>query len=183
MKFKNLVVLIRNLQIRTFEKGEIIIPLRSERADLFYVRKGLIRSFRESENPDEEETTFQLFPEHHISGNLHAIFLDEPSKFSYQALERSKVYLIDFTTFNQEASKNPELGMFSRQFVGKRIVKQAFHRIESFVFLSPEERYIKYIKDNPNLINRAPDKYIASVLGITPTSLSRIRKRLASKKA
>lgn len=61
-------------------------------------------------------------------------------------------------------------------------MKRAFQRIESFVFLSPEERYKKYVKDYPNVIDRAPDKYIANVLGITPVSLSRIRTRIASKK-
>ncbi|CAN0600388.1 unnamed protein product, partial [Ectocarpus sp. 12 AP-2014] len=59
---------------------------------------------------------------------------------------------------------------------------RAFERVESFVFLSPEERYKKYVKDNPNIINRAPDMYIANILGITAVSLSRIRNRIASKK-
>jgi len=70
----------------------------------------------------------------------------------------------------------------NRTFMGKRLMKQAFQRIGSFVFLTPEERYKKYIKDYPNVVNRAPNKYIAHVLGITPTSLSRIRKRIATKK-
>jgi hypothetical protein len=67
-------------------------------------------------------------------------------------------------------------------YIGKSIMKQAFQRVESFVFLSPEERYQKYIQDYPNVINRAPDKYIANVLGITAVSLSRIKGRIASKK-
>jgi DNA-directed RNA polymerase subunit F len=61
-------------------------------------------------------------------------------------------------------------------------MRQAFQRVESFVFLSPEERYQKYVEDHPNIINRAPDKYIANILGITPVSLSRIRSRIASKR-
>jgi hypothetical protein len=61
-------------------------------------------------------------------------------------------------------------------------LKQTFGRIDSFVLLSPEERYKKYIKDFPGIVNRAPDKHIANVLGITPVSLSRIRKRIASEK-
>mgnify|MGYP000483322161 CR=1 FL=1 len=48
--------------------------------------------------------------------------------------------------------------------------------------LKIDEHYKKYIKDFPGIVNRAPDKHIANVLGITSVSLSRIRKRIASKK-
>jgi hypothetical protein len=67
-------------------------------------------------------------------------------------------------------------------YLGKKIMIQAFQRIESFVFLSPEGRYQKYVKDYPSVIKCAPDKYTANVLGITPVSLIRIKKRIASKK-
>ena len=53
------------------------------------------------------------------------------------------------------------------------------NRLEAFVLLTPEERYQELISSNPTLINRVPDKYIANIIGITPVSLSRIRKRLA----
>jgi hypothetical protein len=45
--------------------------------------------------------------------------------------------------------------------------------------LSPEERYIKFVRDKPDIINRVPGKYLATLLGITPISLSRIRRRMA----
>ncbi len=64
----------------------------------------------------------------------------------------------------------------------QRGMKQAFQRVESFVLLSPEERYLKYMQDYPSVINRAPDKYIANVLGITPVSLSRIKGRITAKR-
>lgn len=182
MKIGTLLGLLRKVKIKTYEKGDTLIPEGSTEKDLFFIRKGLVRSYREASSPEEEEITFQLFPEYYVSGNIHSIFLKEPSFLTYEALESTKVYFIDFNTFN-EAAKNPEFGEFSRMFMGKRLVKQAFQRIESFVFLTAEERYRKFTKDNPDIINRAPDKYIANVLGITPTSLSRIRKRIATKKA
>ena len=148
----------------------------------FFIRKGMVRSFSSAQKPDSEEITFQLFPENHVFGNLHAIFLDAPSEFTYVTLERTKVYIIDHDTFVEVTSRDPDLFGMNRKLMGKRLMKQAFTRLESFVFLSPEERYLKYVQDYPHVINRAPDKYIAHILGITPTSLSRIRKRLASQK-
>ena len=182
MKIGNLLSLIRNVKSQSFSKGEILIQKGSSRKELYFIRKGLVRSYSEAVTADEEEITFQLFPENYVLGNFHSIFLQEPSKFCYQALEQTHVYSVLYDSFMEAIDQNPTLVGFSRRFLGKRVVKQAFHRVESFVFLTPEERYKKYMKDYPNVINRAPDKYIANVLGITPTSLSRIRKRIATKK-
>ena len=113
--------------------------------------------------------------------NAHSVLYNEPSKFSYQALEPTKIYSIDYVSFVEMASKSPKFLEISRTYIGKRALKQLFHRVESFVLLSPEERYKKYMEDYPTVINRAPDKYIAHVLGITPVSLSRIKGRIALK--
>ncbi|MGD9329312.1 MAG: Crp/Fnr family transcriptional regulator, partial [Cyclobacteriaceae bacterium] len=148
---------------------------------VFYIRKGLVRSYF---NDDQgNEITFQLYPEATVLSNVHFILFKEPSRFSYQALEPTKTYMIDYDSFIELASKTPSLLELNRMYLGKRIMQQAYQRIESFVFLSPEGRYMKYMKEHPNLVNRVPDKYIANVLGITPVSLSRIRKRIASKKS
>ncbi len=129
-----------------------------------------------------EEITFQLFAEHQAFGNAHAILFDEPSRFFYEALEKTKVYSTDLKSFQDLTTSHTDLFDLNRVHVGRRILKHAFQRLESLVFLTPEERYQKYIEDYPNIINRVPDKYIANVLGITPVSLSRIRSRIASKK-
>ena len=61
------------------------------------------------------------------------------------------------------------------------MLKESIERVESFTLHSPEERYINFVKSKPNIVNRVPDKYIATILGMTPVSLSRIRKRIATK--
>lgn len=62
-------------------------------------------------------------------------------------------------------------------------MKRMVMHTESFILYSAEERYLNFVKNNPDIVNRVPGKYIANVLGITPVSLSRIRKRIAQKKA
>lgn len=180
MDLKSLYVLFRNINSKTFEKGRIIIPAGSPEKVLYFVKRGLVRSYYLNE--DFEEITFQLFPEQQPFANSHAILLNEPSRFNYQSLEKTKVYSINYNAFLKLTAENSELLELNRTFLGKKIITQNFQRVESFVFLSPEERYQKYIKDFPDLINRVPDKYIANVLGITAVSLSRIRQRIASKK-
>lgn len=180
INLKNIIVLFRELRINTFEKGEIMIHTGSTNKDLFFVRKGLVRSYIVDDKADE--ITFQLFPEQRTFGNISAILFNEGSRFTFQALEKTKVYKIDYESFQILTAKNIQLLELNRMFLGKQIVKQAFQRIESFVLLSPEDRYKKFVKEYPDLNNRVPDKYIANILGITPVSLSRIRSRIATKK-
>ncbi|MEL7119601.1 MAG: Crp/Fnr family transcriptional regulator [Bacteroidota bacterium] len=180
MNVRSLLALLRNVSVKSVEKGEILIKEKASGKEVFFIRKGLIRSFYTDDMGDE--ITFQLYSEHHMVTNIHSLLFNEPSKFTYQALEDTKTYGINYASFMKLTSMDPELLKLNRMHFGKRAMKQAFQRVESFVFLSPEERYKRYVKDYPNVINRAPDKYIAHVLGITPVSLSRIRNRIASKK-
>ena len=102
-------------------------------------------------------------------------------KFYYETLEDCSFFSIDYHEVEKIISNNPKLES-NRKFLLRRIVKNSAERVQSFVLMNAEERYIKFVKDNPNLANRVPDKYIAHVLGITPVSLSRIRQRIALKK-
>lgn len=171
---------MKNLSSTTFEKGEVIIHEGDKTNHVFYIRKGLVQSYLI--NDKGEEITFQLFAEKQIFGNVHTILFNEPSKFTFEALEKTKVYFTDLKTFQDLSNANADYLKMDNGIFGRQILKQAFQRIDSFVFLSPEKRYQQYLKDYPNIINRVPDKYIANVLGITPVSLSRIRNRISKKK-
>ncbi|MEM9723052.1 MAG: Crp/Fnr family transcriptional regulator [Bacteroidota bacterium] len=181
MKIGSVITLLRNATTKHLKKGEILIPAGATGKDVFFIRKGLVRSYY-WDNEKLEEITFQLYPEYNIIVNIHSVLFDEPSNFSYQAFEDTKVYKIDYNSMIDLTSNNPDLLEINRRYIGRNAMRQAFKRVESFVFMSPEERYLKYMKDYPNVVNRTPDKYIANVLGITPVSLSRIRNRLATKK-
>lgn len=176
----NNLFLLRNFKVKSFEKRELIIKEGDSKKDVYFIRKGLVRSFLIREKG--EGMTFQIFAENQIFGNAHSILFDEPSRFYFETLEKTKVYCIDLKTIQDLTISNPNLLDMNRTDFGIQLLKRAFQRLDSFVFLTPEERYQKYIKDYPNIINRVPDKYIANVLGITPVSLSRIRNRIATKK-
>lgn len=180
MNIKYLYTLLKNLSSKTFEKGEFVINKGDKINSIFYIRKGLVRS--SLINDKGEEITFQLFAEKQLFGNVHTILFNEPSKFTFQTLEKTKVYFTDLKTFQDLSNSNSEFFKIDNGIFGRQILKQAIQRIDSFVFLFPEKRYQQYLKDYPNIIGRVPDKYIANVLGITPVSLSRIRKRISKKK-
>lgn len=180
MNIKQLYELLKNLDSKTFDKGEIVINEGDKKNNIYYIRKGLIHSYLI--NDKGEEITFQLFAEKQIFGNAHTILFNEPSRFTFKTLEKTKVYFTDVKTFQDLSITHSNVLKIDTGIFGRQILKQAFQRIDSFVFLSPEKRYQQYLKDYPNIINRVPDKYIANVLGITPVSLSRIRNRISKKK-
>ena len=60
---------------------------------------------------------------------------------------------------------------------------EAADRVRFFTLLTPEERYIKMLEESPKLVQRVPQKYLASYIGVTTVSLSRIRKRVSEVKS
>lgn len=162
----------------TYKKKEFILEQGSKSSKVYYIRKGLVRMYHVNEYGDE--ITFKLLPEHHVIANFEFLLEDKPSKYYFETLEKTSVICSDYQTLDNIASKYPKLES-NRKYFLRKLLSEAKDRIESFVLLTPEQRYLKFIKDYPEMCNRVPDKYIAHVLGITPVSLSRIRKRIATK--
>ena len=178
LKLSDVQVLFQTAKKKSFAPGEHLIKEGSLKKELFYIRKGLIRVYKIKENGDEITTALRW--ESKIIASPDIILFDQASQFYYQALEVTDVFSMDYDVLQTLISGNPKLEA-NRKYVLQNILKEVINRMDSFVLCSPEERYLNYIKANPDVVNRVPDKYIANVLGITPVSLSRIRKRIVQK--
>lgn len=171
--------LLKSAKSESIKKRTALFKQGSKDTQIYYLRKGLVRMY--CFNNNGEEITFNLIPEYNIVANFEFIGMQMPSKFYYETVEDSSFFSLDYNMVERIVSNNPKLEA-NRKFLLRRLLMNSLERVQSFVLLNPEERYQKFTKDFPDLINRVPDKYIAHVLGITPVSLSRIRKRIASKK-
>jgi CRP-like cAMP-binding protein len=171
--------LLKKAKSISFKKKEILFERGSKDTQIYFLRKGLVRMYHIKDTG--EEITFSLIPEHNVVANFDFIATEIPSKFYYETLENCSFFSIDYQVLDSIVSNNSKLES-NRKFFLRKIIFEVKERLETFVLMTPEERYLKFIKDNPDLANRVPDKYIANVLGITPVSLSRIRKRIALKK-
>jgi CRP-like cAMP-binding protein len=157
---------------------EFFIKEGESKKQIAYIKKGLIRVFLVNEK-GEEITTLVRWEDQFISS--HDIILhNRPSRFHYQALEKTDLLIIDYDLAQEIMKRNPKLEQGRKHFL-LSMLKESMERVESFTLHSPEERYIEFVKSKPNIVNRVPDKYIATILGMTPVSLSRIRKRIATK--
>ncbi|MCS4436676.1 Crp/Fnr family transcriptional regulator [Aquiflexum gelatinilyticum] len=171
--------LLKSAKSVSLGKRSTLFEQGSKDSAIYYLRKGLVRMYHIKDNG--EEITFSLIPEHNVVANFDFIATENPSKFYYETLEDSSFFSIDYQILDSIVSKNQKLES-NRKFFLRKIIFEVKERLENFVLMNPEERYIKFMKDFPDLSNRVPDKYIANILGVTPVSLSRIRKRIVSKK-
>ena len=178
LSLKDIQVLLKAAKNGSFCKKELLINEGSKRNDVFYIKSGLVRCF--NINDKGEEITLKLIPEHQVVANVDLILFSQASRYFFEALENTEVFFIDYDVLQDLVARNPKLEA-NRKYVLQRLLKESMERVESFVLLTPEERYQRFVKDYPGITNRVQDKYIANVLGITPVSLSRIRKRIASK--
>ncbi|MCI4648039.1 Crp/Fnr family transcriptional regulator [Phaeodactylibacter sp.] len=180
LSFSDIQDLLKNSKAVSFAPGELLIKEGQLRKEVFWVRKGLVRGFRVTEKGEEITTMFRWEDQAFASPNL--ILFDEPALQYFETLEPTEVFKIDYDKVQTIIKNNPKLEA-NRVIILQNTLKEALQRIDSFLLLSPEERYLDFIRTNPDISNRVPNKYLANVLGITPVSLSRIRKRVASKKS
>ena len=105
----------------------------------------------------------------------------EPSTSNIDALEDSELLLIDRATHEKLSVMVPQWGLFFKREL-ENAYKEALIRVSELVSLSAEDRYLRFLTKYPDLFQRIPLHQIASYLGITPQSLSRIRSELANRK-
>lgn len=164
---------------RRYKAGEFLIQEGSSNNEVFFLLKGIIRVF--NINAKGEEITIDLFAEYQVFASYDVVYFERPSRFYAQALEDTHTLSIKHDVLQTLLEKNTKLNE-NRKFILHKLLKTSFNRIESLVLLSPEERYLQFLEENSHLFNRVPNKYIANMLGITPVSLSRIKKRVLAKK-
>jgi CRP-like cAMP-binding protein len=104
----------------------------------------------------------------------------EPAANNIDALEDSELLLIDRTSQEKLVATIPKWGEYLRREL-ENTIKDALLRISDFVSLSSEDRYKNFLRTYPDIVQRIPLHQIASYLGITPQSLSRIRREVANR--
>jgi len=142
--------------------------------NLYFIHSGALRLWH---NDDGKDITFQFFFEHQIVASYESFYLEQPSLFSIEAIEDTELLVLKKAKLEALLQKNPALMRVVMNQLSERFIAYTEYFL-SRIKESPEKRYISLKESDPQLVTRVPDHYIASFLGITPVSLSRIKKRI-----
>lgn len=163
------------LYTRCFQKKDLFTREGELEDEIGLVTGG---SFRHYYIRDGEEKTTYFYFENHLVSSYISILQQQPSLLTIEALEDSEVLCFSAATLQELYKTYPVYQVFGRK-VAEYLAVGLEVRMVSLLLDSPEERYVELLKGNKKKITeRIPQHHIASYLGITPVSLSRIRNRI-----
>lgn len=167
----------RDLKVKSYDKNEMILMEGEISTTGFFVLSGLLRSY--SKDKKGKTHIIQFAPEQWWIGDRNGMF-NEGSDFFIDAIEPAKVIIVPRDFFNNAAKHIPDFSDFNIMMLNNSI-RFMQKRINMLLSATAHERYLNFVKLYPNLTLRVPQWIIASYLGITPESLSRVRKDLADR--
>jgi CRP-like cAMP-binding protein len=159
----------------TYQKGDFILKEGEISNSYMILQSGLIRSYAYDYNGNDITTDF--FCNYEVVIEVLSLFQRTPAQENIQALTDCIGWKIDLDVFQELYHSIPGVSEWGRLwFTGK--VFQSKQRSLEIITSSAKDRYEHLIKEKPQVILQSPLKYIASYLGITDTSFSRIRKEI-----
>lgn len=147
-------------------------------SQVFFVAKGLLRAY--TIDNFGKEHIIQFGPEDSWVSDRNSFYFDQPAMFYIDAIEDSEIVFITKEFYDTAEKIIPGFNTFSVMIL-HNFIRFMQKRISLLLGATAEQRYLDFIELYPNLTLRVPQWMIASYLGITPESLSRVRKELATK--
>ncbi len=160
---------------RTFAKDELILAKDQVLESYYLLEKGVVRAF--VNDMDNNDITTEFFIDGDIVIIPSSLFQQIPSQESLQAVTDCEVWEIKYDDFQEVFRSIPGFAEWGRLWFTYQLftLKQ---RSLDMITISATNRYLKLSKEKPQILQTVPLKFIASFLGITDTSLSRIRKEI-----
>ena len=167
------------LTLKKIRKRQYLLQEGDISKSVAFVERGALRLYKVSEDGTEHIVQFAL--EGRFLTDLYSFLTNEPSIFNIDAIEDSELVLIS-------RSASDELQKRSTKYLEYILIETSeFYidlerRLTYTISLTIDERYKDLIAHFPDIIQRAPQHMIASYMGLTPETLSRVRRRISTKK-
>jgi CRP/FNR family transcriptional regulator, anaerobic regulatory protein len=178
-KFKNLTleeikIILDNFSTILLDKQDYFLKEGQICKSVGFIESGLVMYYKLTN--EGQELVCDFGSENDWVTQYESLTKKTASTLYIKAIEPTTLNIISFEKINALYKKVPFFENITRQLVEK-VFFEILKRAEDFQSLKAEERYEKLLKENPQILNRLPQYYIASYLGIAPQSLSRIRKK------
>ena len=169
------------LRPRRYSKDEAFIRAGDVPTTCAYVVEGLL--CQHYVGPDGDLIIKYFFPENRIAASVSATLLSEPSLFTITAIEDSIVLEYEFAAFKSLVSDFPDIAAFYIRYMERHWIIEKEPGEIAFRHDDAMRRYVDFIRREPELHRRLKQHHIAAWLGITPESLSRLRRMIAITRA
>ncbi len=164
-------------QQKRLAKHQVLYPAGDIPSTFAWVFSGLVRGYVCDDKGNEYNKRF--FDEGKFPGAMSALLTNTPSKLGFDTLEETILLEIDFLAYRRLLLKSDDLKLFQIYYLEKNWLLDKDEREITLVQQDASVRYQLFLDEFPNLVERLPQYHVASHLGITPTQLSRIRKKLS----
>jgi CRP-like cAMP-binding protein len=173
------IQLLRNaVDKKVYNKNEIIFKEGNVSDEIYFVTKGCVRLFY---NVDGTDKTAFFYTEGQFICAGESYTFNIPASENYQALEQTEIFVFTKSKIDVLLKEIPKFEIIARIATENELIT-CQKVIASFVIKSAEERYIDLLSTQGELFQRVPQQYIASFLGVSPETLSRIKARVLNKK-
>jgi CRP-like cAMP-binding protein len=166
--------LIKLFEINDFQRNDYFFEIGNRNKYIGFLCSGVLRLFILDKEGNENNLFFSVENDF-VIGNLTP---NMKCSFNAQALVNSIVLVADYKEYNDLITQHQQLTEFHENILGD-IHNKIRDRITKDFFNNSKKNYQTFLSHYPGLLNRIPHHYIASYLGITPTQLSRIRKKIS----
>ena len=160
---------------KILKKGEFFVQQGKVCRQIAFINKGILRTFYLNEKA--EETTSCFCTENNLTTSYKSFILQSPSILSIQALEETELLVIDYDSLQKLYATS-----LAWQTIGRTVAEREFIVMEQYASVlnneTAKEKYLRLLKEQPQIIQKSPVNFIASYLGITTRTLSRIRKEI-----
>lgn len=167
--------IVKEILIEEYKKGTMLLIQGDVPSKCFFVLQGCVRQY--SIDEIGKEVTSNFYTEEQAIANFNHRKQDKSSSYSLACVEDCILVVGDLDAEKDMYNKYTQLETMTRKMIEEKLGDMQ-DELASFIASTPEERYKSLLRKRPHLVDRVPQHQLASYLGITPESLSRIKKRI-----
>jgi len=169
----------QGLYSKSYPKKTEVFGLNQTHNTIGFIVKGLARSYYIT--PKGEDKTAWYIKENDFITDYPAFLNESKSNYIFETIAPSVIVFLPKKVIDESYKKSITNQKYGR-LIAEQIIQRMQKRIESFLFLSAKERYLHFVEENKDLVNKISIKDMASIIGIERQSLTRLRKQLLNEK-
>ena len=155
----------------SFDKKTKLVDIGEIATNIYFVLEGITRRYFYR---GKQEVITHLVKENGIMGSVISFLTGEPSRYVLETIEPVKALAISKADLEELFLSDKKWEKFGRKIITSFFLQIEYHNLDNIRF-STKERFVNFMKQNPDLVLRVPQKYLASYLEIQPETFSRLK--------